>query len=199
MVLLAFPAAANTGNDPIILSASVSGDTLTIKGAYLGINRPTVQLGGTAVEVTSFSQTQVVATLPPGGLPAGTYQLLYTRANGLSTDFDLTIGAVGPKGDKGDPGGNDPRFGTDTSVAVAGFGRDCTLGEIILTAGSVANGVPAAGQLLPINQNQAMFSLLGNRYGGDGYTTFALPDLRGVAPNGLTYSICMYGIYPSRH
>lgn len=36
-----------------------------------------------------------------------------------------------------------------------------------------------AGQLLPINTNQALFSLLGTTYGGDGVTTFALPDLRG--------------------
>jgi len=35
------------------------------------------------------------------------------------------------------------------------------------------------GQLLPISQNQALFSLLGTIYGGDGRTTFALPDLRG--------------------
>ena len=35
------------------------------------------------------------------------------------------------------------------------------------------------GQLLPINQNQALYSLLGTMYGGDGRTTFALPDLRG--------------------
>jgi microcystin-dependent protein len=35
------------------------------------------------------------------------------------------------------------------------------------------------GQLLPINQNQALFALLGTMYGGDGRTTFALPDLRG--------------------
>lgn len=35
------------------------------------------------------------------------------------------------------------------------------------------------GQLLAINQNQALFSLLGTTYGGDGVTTFALPDLRG--------------------
>jgi len=37
------------------------------------------------------------------------------------------------------------------------------------------------GQLLPINQNQALFSLLGTTYGGDGQTNFALPDLRGRA------------------
>jgi microcystin-dependent protein len=38
------------------------------------------------------------------------------------------------------------------------------------------------GQLLPINQNQALFSLLGTTYGGNGQTNFALPDLRGAVP-----------------
>lgn len=38
------------------------------------------------------------------------------------------------------------------------------------------------GQLLPLNQNQALFSLLGTMYGGNGQTTFALPDLRGRVP-----------------
>src|SRR5215210_3024734 len=38
------------------------------------------------------------------------------------------------------------------------------------------------GQLLPINQNQALFALLGTTYGGNGQTTFALPDLRGRTP-----------------
>lgn len=38
------------------------------------------------------------------------------------------------------------------------------------------------GQILPINQNQSLYSLLGNTYGGDGRTTFALPDLRGRTP-----------------
>src|SRR5579875_3735390 len=40
------------------------------------------------------------------------------------------------------------------------------------------------GQLLPINQNQALFSLLGTTYGGDGRTTFALPNLQGRAAVG---------------
>lgn len=38
------------------------------------------------------------------------------------------------------------------------------------------------GQLLPINQNQALFSLLGTTFGGDGRVNFALPDLRGQVP-----------------
>jgi microcystin-dependent protein len=40
------------------------------------------------------------------------------------------------------------------------------------------------GQLLPISQNTALFSLLGTQFGGDGRTTFALPDLRGRVPIG---------------
>jgi microcystin-dependent protein len=38
------------------------------------------------------------------------------------------------------------------------------------------------GQLLPINQNQALFAILGTTYGGDGRTTFALPDIQGRMP-----------------
>lgn len=45
------------------------------------------------------------------------------------------------------------------------------------------------GQLLPINQNQALYSILGNVYGGDGVSTFALPDLRGRVPIHATNNI----------
>jgi len=47
------------------------------------------------------------------------------------------------------------------------------------------------GQLLPINQNQALFSLLGTTYGGDGRVNFSLPDLRGRIPlhNGNNHTL----------
>ncbi|MES2655797.1 MAG: tail fiber protein [Bacteroidota bacterium] len=56
-----------------------------------------------------------------------------------------------------------------------------TMGEIRLFAANFAPKTWAycQGQLLPINQNQALFSILGTTYGGDGVTTFGLPDLRG--------------------
>jgi len=113
------------------------------------------------------------------------------------------IGPAGPQGPQGIQGPAGPitpdaRFGTGTQWAASGHGRECTLGEIILQAASVSNGLPANGQILPINQYQAVFALMGTTYGGDGVTTFRLPDLRNVAPNGLTYSICMEGIFPSR-
>lgn len=44
------------------------------------------------------------------------------------------------------------------------------------------NWAQCNGQILPINQNQSLYSLLGTMYGGDGRTTFALPDLRGRTP-----------------
>ena len=54
------------------------------------------------------------------------------------------------------------------------------------------------GQLLPINQNQALFALLGTMYGGDGRTTFALPNLSGCEPNpNSRYYIAIQGLYPS--
>ena len=60
------------------------------------------------------------------------------------------------------------------------------LGEIELFAFDYAPSgwAQCAGQLLAINQNQALFALLGTRFGGNGITTFALPDLRGRVPIG---------------
>jgi len=109
-------------------------------------------------------------------------------------------GATGPTGLAGPKGDSvpDPRFGTGTSLATAGRGTECTMGSVWLVAGSVAGGTPAAGQTLAINQNQALFALLGTSYGGDGRTTFKLPDLRSAAPNGLTYVICTQGVFPGR-
>lgn len=106
-------------------------------------------------------------------------------------------GPTGPTGPQG-PAGFQNLFGTNTSMAQAGRGAECTLGEAILSAGAVAGGTPAIGQLFPIAQNQVMFALFGTLYGGDGITTFAYPDLRAAAPNGLTYWICDQGVFPAR-
>jgi microcystin-dependent protein len=58
------------------------------------------------------------------------------------------------------------------------------IGQITLFAGNFAprGWAFCEGQLLPISQNTALFSILGTTYGGDGRTTFALPDLRGRFP-----------------
>jgi microcystin-dependent protein len=62
--------------------------------------------------------------------------------------------------------------------------------------------LPLDGQLLPINQNQALFSLIGTIYGGDGVTTFALPKWGSIfTANGgaLTPCIAVQGVFPSRN
>jgi len=117
-------------------------------------------------------------------------------------------GATGPAGPQGPPGPSGDasadafvaRFGTNTNNAAAANGETCTLGQILLSASPsvTVGGVAADGRLLPINQNTALFSLLGTTYGGNGTSTFALPDLRGLAPNNMTYSICDEGVFPSR-
>lgn len=63
---------------------------------------------------------------------------------------------------------------------------ECYTGQIIMGGfKTIPQGFAACdGQLLKIQYNQALFALLGTRYGGDGKTTFALPDLRGRAPIG---------------
>ena len=55
---------------------------------------------------------------------------------------------------------------------------------------------PCQGQLLPIARNQALFSLIGTRYGGNGVTDFALPKLPPVTPSGPFYFICIGGSPP---
>ena len=106
-------------------------------------------------------------------------------------------GLEGPEGPQG-PAGTQALFGTDTNQGAAGSGYGGTLGQIILSATSVVDGLPCNGQILSISQNAALFALLGTKFGGDGSTTFALPDLRDVAPNGLTYSIVIEGVFPNR-
>jgi hypothetical protein len=108
-------------------------------------------------------------------------------------------GPQGTPGPKGDPGPGVAGLGSKTGGAAAGDGAQCTLGEVILSASpSVTNGIPADGRLLAIAANTALFSLLGTTYGGNGETTFALPDLRSVTPNNMTYSICDRGVFPAR-
>lgn len=68
----------------------------------------------------------------------------------------------------------------------AGSSDYAFLGQMTMFAGEdIPFGwLPAEGQILPINQNQALYSVMGTAYGGDGRVTFALPDLRGRVPVG---------------
>jgi microcystin-dependent protein len=70
--------------------------------------------------------------------------------------------------------------------AAAGCASDPLLGSICMVGFNFCprGYADASGQLMAISQNSALFSLLGTTYGGDGRTTFALPDLRGRVPVG---------------
>ena len=85
------------------------------------------------------------------------------------------------------------------------------LGEIALFAFDLElleGWAPCAGQVVPISglyednygisrDYSSLFPLIGNTFGGDGISTFALPDYRDLAPQGMHYSIANYGIYPT--
>ncbi|MCB0898849.1 MAG: tail fiber protein [Actinobacteria bacterium] len=78
---------------------------------------------------------------------------------------------------------------------------DSFLGQVLLLPYDFpAQGVMyCEGQVLAIRDHVSLFSLLGARFGGDGVTTFALPDLTGKEPaDGLRYCIVMHGSYPAR-
>ena len=120
-------------------------------------------------------------------------------------------GAQGPAGPQGLPGNTDPnvtafvsRFGdggVDNTATGTGCFSDGFIGQVFLFAGNFPpRGTAFAhGQILSIAQNTALFSLLGTTYGGNGNTTFALPDMRGLEPAGVNYVICLGGVYPSRN
>ncbi|MFK0525059.1 InlB B-repeat-containing protein [Paenibacillus illinoisensis] len=58
--------------------------------------------------------------------------------------------------------------------------------------------MPAKGQTMSVTQNNDLFSLLGSHFGGNGVTTFSLPNLTAAAPDGMGYYIAINGIFPSR-
>ncbi len=72
------------------------------------------------------------------------------------------------------------------SVTAPASAQDCMTGEVRMFAGTYApsNWAMADGSIMSIAQNNALFSLLGTTYGGNGTSTFGLPDLRGRVPIG---------------
>lgn len=165
--------------------------------------RTVAEIAG-AVVLLSGGAAGAAAIMPAAATPTTIHGCENIKTGALSVRLHATCPAgtkaiswnvTGPAG----PPGTTGIFGTGTNTATAGAGgAQCSLGDVILTAGKTApmGTVPADGQLLSIASNTALFSLLGSRYGGDGKTTFALPNLKKAAPNGLTYSICQFGIFP---
>jgi hypothetical protein len=111
-------------------------------------------------------------------------------------------GPAGPEGPAGPtgPSGTTGIFGTNNInfFSEGGAGAQCTIGAVILNVAVEypGNYLPADGRTLEITTNTALFSLIGTNYGGNGTTTFALPDLRKAAPDDTQYLICVTGIFP---
>jgi microcystin-dependent protein len=95
--------------------------------------------------------------------------------------------------------GDDALEGNPPSVR-AGLGdAEFFMSEMTLLAATKhhpSNWAPAEGQLIPINQNEALYDLIGTTYGGDGMHNFALPNLKDLGPGGVRYYICLYGLCP---
>ena len=147
--------------------------------------------GSTTTAVNAPSASTVLATSNPqqAYAPAGNLVAMDPRAvsNTGGSQAHLNYAAV-----------SDPELLHRAAghLPVAKLGRvqmaQPYVGEIRMFAGNFA---PAGwmfceGQLLPISENETLFNLIGTTYGGDGQSTFALPDLRGRLPlhqgNGLT-------------
>jgi microcystin-dependent protein len=60
----------------------------------------------------------------------------------------------------------------------------------------LADYLPADGRLVQITAYNELFTVIGTLYGGDGRTTFALPDLRAATPNNAQYLVCVSGVFP---
>jgi hypothetical protein len=181
-------------------------------GAYVAV---AANVGSTP-SVGSSSWAQIAA---PGQIglqgpqgdpgPAGPVGPAGADGTNGTNGTDGTDGATGPAGPTGPRGATGPQgtpgnntfasqFGSNPQAVDGTNGAQCTDGEVMLTAGNVANGMIADGRILQISQYQVLYSLLGTQFGGNGTTDFALPNLTSLAPNGLTYSICINGVYPLR-
>ncbi len=106
------------------------------------------------------------------------------------------LGQTGAKGEQGSPGPQGPIGPQGPEGLNKPF-----IGEIRLFGGNFAprNWALCEGQLLAIADNTSLFSILGTTYGGDGRTTFGLPDLSDHRPGDVHYIIALQGFYPSRN
>lgn len=132
-------------------------------GTGTGPGLANVQLGETlGVEELTLTQANLPAAMGGSGQPIGNH------GPSLGISYLIALQGIFPSENGGLPGG---------------VGDSAILGEIVMFAGNTppSGYAFANGQLLPINQNQALFSLFGTTFGGDGRVNFALPDLRGRA------------------
>lgn len=154
------------GGDGVTTFALPNLQGRTAIGAGNGGGLAPQPLGNTS---GSFTQTLTVNQLPPFGGAGGSFgsQPVSVRQPSEAVNYGVVVQ------------GNFPLTGN-------GPAQNQLLGQIVTYSGTVPQGVlPADGRTLAINQNQALFSILGINFGGNGTTTFNLPDLQGRAPTGV--------------
>jgi hypothetical protein len=155
---------------PVVNNGSINYQTnqVTLSGSSFqpGKTAPTVLFNGSSLALSSFSDTQIIATLPAGLLP-GTFNLTVNSSSG-STTFDLTYGATGPQGSAG------PAGPTGSQGPIGPVGPAGSQGPRGITG---APGAPG-----PAGANGVGFNFL-NAFGP--YATYAENDV--VTYNGSSY------------
>ena len=132
------------------------------------------------------------------------YKLIDTTfgGNGTTTFAVPNIGSIPPA--NGAPDHLTPKAATVPpslfSIAANGSTDEGFVGELKIFPSTVTPPVawvPCQGQVWPISRNTALFALLGTTYGGDGKTTFGLPNIIGM-PKHLQYFIAQLGTFPRK-
>ena len=184
--------ACSRGPDSIELQATIDAAVAaTVEAIPTPTPLPTATPSPTSTSAPTASPTPTLAPLLPFI---------------LQPEADI----VGPEADTGPPSAVTfasfrARFGTFRPLSGGSVAGSCLdgryMGEVLLFAGSfVPTGAHAAdGALLQISDNPELFKVLGTQYGGDGNTTFALPNLTGLEPGGVSYLICTGGLMPPIH
>jgi hypothetical protein len=168
---------------------SLTNSLILDNGASVNIGALSIAADGTI----SFKSGQTFPGTGPGtitGVTAG------TRLTGGGTSGSVSLALDAPTTTFLNSFGQAPGYGLSSPTGAANY---CIVGQLLLftfTPNGLTSLVPADGRLLPIAGNTALFSLLGTTFGGDGSTNFAVPDMRKLAPNNMTYSICVSGVFP---
>lgn len=195
--------AHESGGVPVVTSATVDlaagpHGQITISGHSLPTH-PSLALGGTSLGVISASRTQIVASLQNvAGIEdsPGDYLVLISKWGHPSAAFVATVGGVGPAGPAGEPGpkgdkgdtGPEGMIGPRGPTGPAGAGEGTPPGALLAYAGGTAPAgwLIADGSEISRATYPALFEAIATTYGGgDGSTTFNLPDLRGRIPVGV--------------
>jgi hypothetical protein len=158
-------------------------------GANVGIGALSIAADGTI----TFKSGQPFPGTGPGtitGVTAG------TRLTGGGTTGTVSLSLDAPTTAFLNSFGQTPGYSLSSPTGAANY---CIIGQLLLfafTPTGLTTIVPADGRLLPIAGNTALFSVLGTTFGGDGTSNFAVPDMRKMAPNNMTWSICVQGVFP---